>query len=557
MRIEVEGGCDVLVVGGGIAGTQAAVAAAKAGARVTLASAGPIFSGSSFAGSTWGLGLVGPDGPDDVDDLAQAICDMGSGMADPTLARALAEGVPAAVAQLESQGVVLRRPTRADEREYFPCFDHHRRLWRGLERAPYREAVTRELARLGVKLLPHSELVDLVEEGQGLIDLDASVTAGTAGGAQGGTGIAGAVLLDSGKGRAFALRAPAVVLATGGCAGLFAGSIAGAGTYGVGHALALGHGATLTNLEFLQVMPTILSPVRGVVFNEKSFRWARVDELERSRPDDWRKLLELRSGHGPLSASTGSQVVDLALASAGAEGARLRYEGLPDPLPEFVGSFFSWLEGQGVAREDELRVGLAAQASNGGILIDGNASVVGVPGLFACGECAGGMHGADRIGGMASASCLVFGQAAGSSAARLALNRGRGGAGGTLELRSSSSPLAPKAARELRMTMAKGCLVPRDEHGLGHALHVLGGLRGELAITSTASLDDRRMAQTARARAELLCAEVMTRMMLARDESRGSHLRADFPGKRPELGNPLRARLVRGQLELDFAGRAS
>ncbi|WP_129583227.1 FAD-dependent oxidoreductase, partial [Olsenella phocaeensis] len=85
MRIEAEASCDVLVVGGGIAGTQAAVAAAKEGARVTLACAGPTFSGSSFAGSTWGVGLVGPDGADDVDDLARAIRELGQGMADPVL----------------------------------------------------------------------------------------------------------------------------------------------------------------------------------------------------------------------------------------------------------------------------------------------------------------------------------------------------------------------------------------------------------------------------------------------------------------------------------------
>ena len=51
---------DVLVVGAGIAGISAAIEAARAGARVTIASLGATFSGSSFYGGTWGLGLVGP-----------------------------------------------------------------------------------------------------------------------------------------------------------------------------------------------------------------------------------------------------------------------------------------------------------------------------------------------------------------------------------------------------------------------------------------------------------------------------------------------------------------
>ena len=65
-----DGRCDVLVVGAGIAGTQAALAAAQSGARVALASAGGTFSGSSFFAGTWGLRLIAPDGENDVDDLA-------------------------------------------------------------------------------------------------------------------------------------------------------------------------------------------------------------------------------------------------------------------------------------------------------------------------------------------------------------------------------------------------------------------------------------------------------------------------------------------------------
>ena len=51
---------DVLVVGGGIAGTVAALSAAEQGAKVALACSGPLFGGSSFFAGTWGLGLVGP-----------------------------------------------------------------------------------------------------------------------------------------------------------------------------------------------------------------------------------------------------------------------------------------------------------------------------------------------------------------------------------------------------------------------------------------------------------------------------------------------------------------
>ena len=96
---------DVLDVGAGIAGCEAALAAAASGASVGLASAGATFSGSSFFPGTWGLGLVGPDGEKDEDGLVGAILEVGRGMALPGLARALVRGVGPAVARLRPRGV--------------------------------------------------------------------------------------------------------------------------------------------------------------------------------------------------------------------------------------------------------------------------------------------------------------------------------------------------------------------------------------------------------------------------------------------------------------------
>ena len=92
-RTQPDLSCDVLVAGSGIAGLSAAIEAARAGARVVLASAGPLRSGSSFYAGTWGMGLVGPASDDpDGGDLAVAICRVGCGMADPALVRALVRG---------------------------------------------------------------------------------------------------------------------------------------------------------------------------------------------------------------------------------------------------------------------------------------------------------------------------------------------------------------------------------------------------------------------------------------------------------------------------------
>ncbi|MBQ3266760.1 MAG: FAD-binding protein, partial [Atopobiaceae bacterium] len=109
----VTDGIDVLVVGSGLASVSAAIEAARAGAQVALASLGDTFSGSSFYGGTWGLGLVGPTDEHDVDDFVATSLDVGRGVADPTLVRMLVEGVDPAVAWLEGMGVALRRPSDA------------------------------------------------------------------------------------------------------------------------------------------------------------------------------------------------------------------------------------------------------------------------------------------------------------------------------------------------------------------------------------------------------------------------------------------------------------
>lgn len=131
-------GFDVVVIGAGIAGTSAALEAARVGARVALASFGATFSGSSFYGGTWGLGLVGPASEEDADDFVETILEVGRGMADPALVRTLVEGVDPAVAWLEEQGVELRRPEDTSQRAYIPCFDHRPRDWHGLGRESLR-----------------------------------------------------------------------------------------------------------------------------------------------------------------------------------------------------------------------------------------------------------------------------------------------------------------------------------------------------------------------------------------------------------------------------------
>ena len=488
---------DVLVVGAGIAGCEAALAAAESGARVALASAGETFSGSSFFPGTWGLGLVGPASEKDEEDFVETILEVGRGMALPGLVRALVRGVAPAVVRLEERGVELRGAARPEERDFIPCFDRKCRSWHGLERASYRTATEAALRRAGVTTLPRHELLDLVEK-------DGRVCG---------------ALFARGDCPAY-VAAGSVVLATGGFGGLFSRTLTMPDVLGTAAAVALRHGARLINVEFIQIMPGLVEPVRDVVFNERTFRYARVEGLD---APDAAELLDERGGHGPFTASLPDRAVDFAIAAAGARGAAVTYD-LPEKLPEFMQTYFDWFEGAFGRRPDAgLRIAPYAHASNGGILVDEHGAT-GVPGLFACGEATGGMHGADRIGGLSSANGLVFGWAAGRAAAQQSTGVAKG----------QSLRIAPQ--REdllaLRRAMDEHCLLGRTAEGLGAMARLLDELDASVAAGGSPRLANAT-----------LSARALVTAMLARTESRGAHHRADFPDEDPAQARPLMVRL--------------
>ena len=501
---------DVLVVGAGIAGCEAALAAAERGARVALASAGETFSGSSFFPGTWGLGLVGPNGQKDEDDLVETILAVGRGMAMPELVRALVRGVAPAVERLEARGVELLGADSPDERDFIPCFDRKRRCWHGLGRASYRAATEAALERAGVTTLPRHELLDIVEkDGR----------------------ICGAALCDARSSAVRTVTAGAVVLATGGFGGLFSRTLTMPDVMGTSSAVALRHGARLVNVEFIQIMPGLVEPVRNVVFNERTFRYARVEGLD---APDAACLLDSRGGHGPFTASLPDRAVDLAFAAAGERGAAVAYD-LPERLPEFMQTYFSWFEDAFGQRPDKgLRIAPYAHASNGGILVDEH-GFTGVPGLYACGEATGGMHGADRIGGLSSANGLVFGHAAGRAAAGRAASAACGasapGRDASVAAHDDAANRFPNASldlRDLRRAIDKFCLLERTDEGL----HQMSRILDEL---------DEKNAQAGSAHAAnaILSARALVTAMLTRTESRGAHFRADFPQEDPAQSRPL------------------
>lgn len=108
---------DVLVIGGGIAGIVSSIEAARAGANVTIACAGPLFGGSSFYPGTWGLGLIGPADEKDEADLIATIENIGCGVADPALVETFVYNIRPAIKWLEQElGVPPQTPRQRRKR---------------------------------------------------------------------------------------------------------------------------------------------------------------------------------------------------------------------------------------------------------------------------------------------------------------------------------------------------------------------------------------------------------------------------------------------------------
>lgn len=504
---------DVLVIGSGIAGLCAAIEAARTGATVTVASAGKTMSGSSFFPGTWGLGLIGPVNEDDEQNLIDTIQTVGGGVADPELVQTFVHGIPQAIQWLEQDlGVELQRPQSAEsaqQKQFIPCFDHKTRMWRGLTRKPLEDALTTRIESLGIRLLPRHELIDLVEDADGKI--------------------VGATLYDRANEHLMSLAAKATIIAAGGTGGLFERSLTSADVLSSSQAIALAHGAPLTNIEFMQMMPGFIEPKRNLVFNEKTWRYVKFDQpvdIADGKLDD---LLEQRSGYGPFTSRLDSRAIDLAIDQAGAEGLALHYDFPREDIPEFVQTFATWLQDEhGIAPTDEMRVAMYAHAANGGIRID-KAAYTGVEGLYACGEATGGMHGTDRIGGLSSANGIVFGRIAGASAARAALDAPKAGAPMDIALPQYgiATTDAKRLTRSLKHTMSTYCMISRTEVGLSKALQELESLQDDATALNKPHTNDSEIAALARIQSQIQLAMEMVKAMRKRTESLGSHYRAD------------------------------
>ncbi len=498
---------DFIIVGGGIAGLRAASALAPAGRVVILTKAESSESNTGYAQG----GIAAAMGPGDSIDLHVAdTLAAGAGLCDESAVRVLVTEGPRYVRELIEWGAKFdRTPSGALVFGLEAAHSVHRILHAG-------DATGREISRAmwervvalpAVRVVNHALVTDVIVE----------------------DGAVAGIRYVEGGGAPRELRAPRVLLATGGAGQVFRETTNPAVATGDGIALAYRAGARVGDLEFVQFHPTALSLPGAPRFLISEALRGEGAKLVNSQGEAFMRRYDSAGDLAPRDVvargivreveATGGPVF-LTLQHLDPDRVRARFPTIAEMCRRV---------GIDIAR-DRIPVGPAAHYMMGGIDTDewGRTSV---PGLFAAGETAcTGVHGANRLASNSLLEGLVFGARAGdamqqpAAAAALKPDRVRVPAG-------TASVAEPEAleASGIRDVMWRAAGLFRTRERLAGAVERLERARAAAAIDvrERASSDGAAWSQFNLVTVALLVA----RAALRREESRGGHFRADFPAR--------------------------
>jgi succinate dehydrogenase / fumarate reductase flavoprotein subunit len=521
---------DVLVIGAGGAGLRAAIASAEHGARTALVCKsllGKAHTVMAEGGIAASLGNVESD--DGWRVHFQDTMFGGKYLNNWHMAELHAKEAPDRVRELERWGGVFdRTPDRKMSQRAFGGHTYRRLVHIG--------------DRTGLELI--RTLQDKAVHAGIDVFMECTITRLL----QDGDGVCGAFGYWRATGEFVVFAAPAVVLATGGAGKCWRITSNSWECTGDGLALAYEAGAELIDMEFVQFHPTgmvwppgvigllVTEAVRGeggILRNATGERFMeRYDpkRLELATRDVVARAIytEVKEGRG---TPHGGVLLDISHLPAATVRSKL-----PSMYDQFIE-----LAGVDITR-GPMDVGPTCHYFMGGIRVDAETGASTVPGLFAAGECSGGMNGANRLGGNSLSDLLVFGRRIGDAAARHSAEAtapqiedaqtADAAAEMTRYLSGPGDEDPYRLHAELQATMHEDVGIFRDEAGLTAAVARLDELERRAADASSPSSttvfnpgwhlcrDVRNM---------LIVSEAVTRAALLRHESRGGHSRLDYP----------------------------
>ena len=559
---------DVLVVGAGGAGLRAAIEAAASGARVGLickSLLGKAHTVMAEGGVAAALANV-----DDRDNWRVHFADTmrgGQYMNNWRMAELHAKEAPDRVRELEAWGAVFDRTP--DGRILQRNFGGHKYP---------------RLAHVGDRT--GLEMIRTLQDHAIHLGIDVHMECTVATLFKDGDRVAGAFAYDRDRGRFKVFESRAIVLATGGIGRAFNVTSNSWEYTGDGQSLAYRAGAALQDMEFVQFHPTgmVWPPsVRGILVTEgvrgeggilvnkegRRFMFDDIPENYRSQTADneeegWRYVQGDKNARRPPELLTRDHVARCIMREV-REGRGSPHGGVfldiswikskvrnaPEHIKKKLPSMyhqFKQLADIDITSEP-MEVGPTTHYVMGGIRVDGDSQMSTLPGLFAAGESAAGLHGANRLGGNSLSDLLVFGKragehaakfAAGSPPARVLPEHVDAAAKAALEPfdramsdKSAEGPYQVQHALQEMMQELVG--IVRREEEMRRALDGIMSLKARAArVSVTGNREYNPGWHTALDLPNLLTvAEAVTRSALDRKESRGGHFRDDFPDKDP------------------------
>jgi succinate dehydrogenase / fumarate reductase flavoprotein subunit len=392
--------------------------------------------------------------------------------------------------------------------------------------------------------------------------------------------IAGVFAYDRERGRFRVFEAKAVVLATGGVGRAYKITSNSWEYTGDGHALAYEAGAELVDMEFVQFHPTgmvwppsvrgilVTEGVRGeggILLNSEGRRFmfddipaAYLDQTAADPDEGWRYVMGEKDARRPPELLTRDHVarsivrevregrgsphggVFLDIAWIG-EKISNHAERIRKKLPSMYHQFLQLADLD--ITEEPMEVGPTTHYIMGGVRVDAETQMSRVAGLFAAGECAGGLHGANRLGGNSLSDLLVFGKRAGDHAAVFAREHGSPRVDERQVEAASRAALEPferdqgegpyRIQRDLQELMQDKVGIVRNQADMEAALAGIAELRARAErVGVTGNREYNPGWHTAMDLANLLLvSEAIARSALDRKESRGAQFREDHPSK--------------------------
>ena len=365
--------------------------------------------------------------------------------------------------------------------------------------------------------------------------------------------VAGAIGLRIRDGKFVLIKSKATLVATGGCGRLYHVTSNSWESTGEGIALAFKAGATLRDMEMVQFHPTgmvwppgvkgllVTEGVRGeggLLFNTKGERFMLRYSPQKKELDA--RDVVARAIHNEIKEGRGTEHggVYLDIRHKGAAFIKKKLPGMYDQFKDFAGVDIT---------KERMEVAPTVHYFMGGIAVDAETGATNVKGMYSAGEAAGGLHGANRLGGNSLADILVFGRRAGaamtdyikSSAQRTVINENDVKA----EVDRVKSYLKADGSNpydimaKLRDAMSEKVGIIRTGKDLVEALDEIRTLESQVGSIGVKGglLFNQGLMACIELENMLLVAKCIVMSALQRKESRGAHTRSDYPKKDPEF----------------------